>query len=106
MENEEVENNGLGRFAMPKKRYYLASVNENIDILRKEQINGLTNILIGLKKEYDSIILESRKTKNETERLEKKIEMIKKMDKKTKKNNELTKEKNDNIKRNRIVCKK
>ena len=72
----------------PLKRYYLASCDENIDILRKEQANGLTNILINLKKEYDTIVLESKKTKAETERLEKKIEMIKKMDQKTKKYNE------------------
>ena len=32
-----------------KMRYYLASVDENIEVLRKEQINDLTTVLIGLK---------------------------------------------------------
>ena len=85
-------------FAAPKKRYYLASCDENINILRKQQANELTNILINLKKEYDSIVLESKKTKNETERLEKQIEMIQKMDQKTKKYNDQSKEQNNNIK--------
>ena len=49
-------------------------------------------------KKFITNCLEIKKTKSETERLEKKIEMIKKMDQKTKKYNDQSKEQNNNIK--------
>ena len=77
----------LEKFTQPKKVYYLASCDENIDMLKKEQEQGLTDILLLLKKEHDNIKMESKKITDETERLEKKIKMIKQMDAKTDKKN-------------------
>jgi hypothetical protein len=51
----------LNEFCQPKKRYYLASCDENIGMLKKEQEQGLTDILIALKKDYDNIKMESQK---------------------------------------------
>ena len=48
-----------------KKKYILASVDENTNILQKKQIDDLTNVLIGLKSEYDNLILERRKIEKE-----------------------------------------
>ena len=59
-------------FAQPKKRYYLASCDENISMLKKEQEQGLTDILIALKKEHDNIKMESQKITEQTLMLEKK----------------------------------
>ena len=89
----------LEKFTQPKKVYYLASCDENIDMLKKEQEQGLTDILLLLKKEHDNIIMESKKITDETERLEKKIKMIKQMDAKTDKKNFDSKVENENIKK-------
>jgi hypothetical protein len=56
-------------FSQPKKVYYLASCDENIGMLKKEQEQGLTDILLALKKEHDKIKMESKKITDETERL-------------------------------------
>ena len=89
----------LNEFCQPKKRYYLASCDENIGMLKKEQEQGLTDILIALKKEYDNIKMESQKIANETLMLEKKIKMIQQMDAKTEKKNVESKFQNENIKK-------
>ena len=89
----------LNEFCQPKKRYYLASCDENIGMLKKGQEQGLTDILIALKKDYDNIKMESQKVANETLMLEKKIKMIQQMDAKTEKKNVESKFKNENIKK-------
>ena len=89
----------LNEFSQPKKRYYLASCDDNIGMLKKEQEKGLTDILIALKKEYDSIKMESQKVANETIMLEKKIKMIQQMDAKTEEKNISSKIQNENIKK-------
>ena len=86
-------------FSQPKKVYYLASCDENIGMLKKEQEKGLTDILLALKKEHDKIKMESKKITDETERLEKKILMIQQMDAKTDKKNFDSKVENENIKK-------
>lgn len=63
-----------------KKRYYLASVDENVEMLRKEQINDLTKVLIGLKSEYDGLVRESTQIKKETINIGKKIALLNRMD--------------------------
>ena len=77
----------LDEFSQPKKIYYLASCDENVEILKKGQEKDLTDILLSLKKEHDNIKMESKKITDETERLEKKIMMIQQMDAKTNKKN-------------------
>ena len=89
----------LDEFSQPKKIYYLASCDENIQILKKEQEQGLTDILLAYKKEHDNIKMESKKILDETERLEKKIKMIKQMDTRTGKKNFESKIENENIKK-------
>ena len=89
----------LEKFTQPKKVYYLASCDENIGMLKKEQEQGLTDILLLLKKEHDNIKMESKKITDETENLEKKIKMIKQMDAKTDKKNYDSKVENENIKK-------
>ena len=89
----------LKEFAQPKKRYYLASCDDNLEMLKKDQIQGLTDILIALKKEHDNIKVESQKVLNETSQLEKKIIMIQEMDAKTEKKNVESKFQNENIKK-------
>ena len=89
----------IDELTQPKKIYYLASCDENIDMLKKEQEQGLTDILLLLKKEHDNIKMESKKITDETERLEKKIKMIKQMDAKTDKKNFDSKVENENIKK-------
>ncbi len=71
-----------------KKKYILASVDENTNILQKKQIDDLTNVLIGLKSEYDNLILERRKIEKEKDNIEKQISSIISIDKKTKKKSE------------------
>ena len=75
----------LDEFSQPKKVYYLASCDESMDILKKQQEQGLTDILLALKKEHDSIKMESKKIIEDTENLEKKIKMIQQMDSRTNK---------------------
>ena len=89
----------LNEFCKPKKIYYLASCDENIGMLKKEQEQGLTDILIALKKDYDNIKMESQKVANETAMLEKKIIMIQQMDARTEKKNVESKFQNENIKK-------
>jgi hypothetical protein len=101
--NEDILNKGnneiFGKFMnLNKKQYYLASVDENVDILQKKQINDLTNILIGLKSEYDSLILERRKIEKERDSIEKQIYSINTIDMKTKKKSDEASMINDNIK--------
>ena len=68
-----------------KKHYYLASVDENVNQLIKEEIDGLTVVLIDLKSQYDLIRRESIDKKNQIDELCKKIDSLQKMDKKSKK---------------------
>ena len=89
----------LDEFSQPKKVYYLASCDENIQMLKKEQEEGLTNILLTLKKEHDNIKMESKRIADETEHLEKKITMIQQIDAKTGKKNFDSKIENENIKK-------
>ena len=89
----------LDEFSQPKKVYYLASCDESMDILKKQQEQGLTDILLALKKEHDSIKMESRKIIEDTENLEKKIKMIQQMDSRTNKKNLDSKVENENIKK-------
>jgi hypothetical protein len=86
-------------FAQPKKRYYLASCDENISILKKDQEKGLTDILIALKKDHDNIKMESQKVADQTLMLEKKIKVIQEMDAKTEKKGVDSKLQNENIKK-------
>ena len=78
-----------------KKHYYLASVDENIQQLIKEEIQELTKVLIELKSQYDVLTRESATKKHETEELTKKIKMLEKMDKKAIKNIESAEKKTD-----------
>ena len=87
----------IDELTQPKKIYYLASCDENVEILKKGQEKDLTDILLSLKKEHDNIKMESKKITDETERLEKKITMIQQMDAKTNKKNIESKVENENI---------
>jgi hypothetical protein len=78
-----------------KKHYYLASVDENVQQLIKEEIQELTKVLIELKSQYDVLTRESANKKQETEELTKKIKMLEKMDKKAIKNIETAEKKTD-----------
>ena len=89
----------LDEFSQPKKVFYLASCDDSMDILKKQQEQGLTDILLALKKEHDSIKMESKKIIEDTEKLEKKITMIQQMDTKTNKKNLDSKVENENIKK-------
>ena len=89
----------LDEFSQPKKVFYLASCDDSMDILKKQQEQGLTDILLAYKKEHDNIKMESKKILDETERLEKKIKMIKQMDTRTGKKNVESKIENENIKK-------
>ena len=91
----EIEGKYMG---LNKQKYILASVDENIDMLQKKQINDLTNLLIGLKSEYDNLILERRKIEKEKDSIEKQISSIIAIDKKTKKKSEDAFSVIDNIK--------
>ena len=62
-----------------KKHYYLASVNENVQQLIKQEIDGLTAVLIDLKSQYDIISRESIEKKLQTEELTKKIDSLQKI---------------------------
>ena len=96
--NKSISEIGGKYMNLNKKQYYLASVDENVDILQKKQINDLTNILIGLKSEYDSLILERRKIEKERDSIEKQIYSINTIDMKTKKKSDEASMINDNIK--------
>ena len=94
-----IDQERLNEYSLPKKRYYLASCNDNLDTLNKEQENGLTKVLIALKKEHDNIRMESLKSSNETSILEKKIKMMQLMDNKIEQKKIDSKLTNENIKK-------
>ena len=106
--SKEIKSDDKSRIddlTQPKKVYYLASCDENIEILKKGQEQGLTDILLALKKEHDNIKMESKKITDETERLEKKIMMIQQMDAKTNKKNIESKVENENIQKAIVATK-
>ena len=106
--SKEIKSDDKSRIddlTQPKKVYYLASCDENIEILKKGQEQGLTDILLALKKEHDNIKMESKKITDETERLEKKIMMIQQMDAKTNKKNVESKVENENIQKAIVATK-
>ena len=80
-----------------KKHYYLAAVNENVQHLVKEEIDGLTRVLIELKSQYDVIRRESINKKLQTDELVKKIESLQKTDAKSKKKIEDTNERSQHL---------
>ena len=96
--NKSISEIGGKYMNLNKKQYYLASVDENVSMLQKKQINDLTNVLIGLKSEYDSLILERRKIEKERDSIEKQIYSINTIDMKTKKKSDEASMINDNIK--------
>ena len=51
----------LDEFSQRKKVFYLVSCDDSMDILKKQQEQGLTDILLALKKGHDSIKMETRK---------------------------------------------
>jgi hypothetical protein len=65
-----------------KKKYYLASVDHNLNQLKDEQLNVLTNLLISLKSEYDDLKRQTIVKDRETEELKIKIQMMEKVVKK------------------------
>ena len=67
-----------------RKHYYLASNTDSIESYMQQQINELTNILINYKFQYDNIIRQRIKKKEDSIEIEKKIEMLKKVDNKIK----------------------
>ena len=90
-----------------KRNYYLASVDENVQQLVKEEIDGLTKVLIELKSQYDELKRENVSKKSETEELCKKIDSLQKMDcncnKKIEDAEELSKNLAEAIKNKRII---
>lgn len=81
-----------------KKKYYLASVEENVEVLRKEQIEDLTKVLIGLKSELNALHNECENMKKETVNIEKKMNLIERIDDKTKEKTNQLEETNDIMK--------
>ena len=82
-----------------KKHYYLASVNENVQQLIKQEIDGLTTVLIDLKSQYDIISRESIDKKLQTEELTKKIDSLQKIVKNSRNQIEDTNTKSKNFKK-------
>ena len=80
-----------------KKHYYLASVNENLQQLIKQEIEGLTTVLIDLKSQYDIISKESIEKKLQTEELTKKIDSLQKIVKHSRSQIEDTNTKSKNL---------
>lgn len=81
-----------------KKRYLLASVDEDQETLKKKQKEELTNVLIGLKSEYDKLSRETKIKIQKINELNKKSKILKDMDSKNQRkfknineNNELMK---------------
>ena len=103
---EKVESNIEPRYmTSTKKHYYLASVDENVNQLIKEEIDGLTLVLIDLKSQYDLIRRESIDKKNQIDELCKKIDSLQKMDKKSKKKIDDTNQQSEDL-ANSIKAKK
>ena len=100
--NEAYKSNEQGSgsryMSNDKKHYYLASVDENVQTLIKEQIESLTRVLIELKSQYDIITRETSIKDRETKELCKKIEMLQEMDNKSKKKIEEANEASRSIK--------
>lgn len=94
----DKENLASRYMSSTKKRYYLASVDENINLLTKEQANELTTILIQLKSEYDSLVKEKNITERKTDELCKKMILLERMDKKAKDKNDEANSNNEMIK--------
>jgi chromosome segregation ATPase len=63
-------------------KYNLAGIDMNVDQLRHDQIQELTRLLITLKSEYDELIRETIRKKNETELLSKQCEALEKIERK------------------------
>lgn len=61
-----------------KKKYLLAGVSQSVGNLNIEQTENLTKILITLKGEYDNLIREVYKKKNQTDEIGKQILMLEK----------------------------
>ena len=80
-----------------KKHYYLASVNENLQQLIKQEIEGLTTVLIDLKSQYDIISKERIEKKLQTEELTKKIDSLQKIVKHSRSQIEDTNTKSKNL---------
>jgi hypothetical protein len=84
MENTNYKEPIESRFMnINKKKYYLASVDHNINQLKDEQLNTLTNLLISLKSEYDDLKRQTIVNDRETDELKIKIQMLEKVVKKT-----------------------
>ena len=103
---EKAEGNIEPRYmTSTKKHYYLASVDENVNQLIKEEIDELTRVLIELKSQYDIIRRESIDKKSQTDELCKKIDSLQKMDKKSKKKIDDTNQQSEDL-ANSIKAKK
>jgi len=103
---EKEEKNIEPRYMTSSKRhYYLASVDENVNQLIKEEIDELTRVLIELKSQYDIIRRESINKKSQTDELCKKIDSLQKMDKKSKKKIDDTNQQSEDL-ANSIKAKK
>jgi hypothetical protein len=63
-------------------KYNLAGIDTNVDQLRQDQLQEMTNLLISLKSEYDELIRETLRKKNDTELLAKQCEALEKIDRK------------------------
>lgn len=86
--SQKYENtkNAEARFmTSEKKRYYLASINEDEQTLINNQKEELTTILIELKSEYDKISRENKRKNQEIEDLEKKSKMLEEQETKNQK---------------------
>ena len=103
---DEERKNGESRYmTSEKKRYYLASADENIQMLINQQEEELTRVLIELKSQYDKLTKKTTIKKRETDELDKKIVMLELMDSKTKKKFDEVNSNNENMK-NAIEIKK
>ena len=94
MDNDKIEPRYMNS---TKKHYYLASVNENVQQLVKQEIDGLTAVLIDLKSQYDIISKESIEKKLQTEELTKKIDSLQKIVRNSKNQIEDTNSKSKNL---------
>ena len=93
------ESKGEARYLRDdKKRYYLASVDENIQQLINHQKEELTQVLIEAKSEYDKLVRESKIKTATTEELDKKIAMLELVEAKKKKKYDEINETNETMK--------